>query len=276
MEKLSIITATHYRAGLLAERSIPSILKQTDKEFEWVVVNDGPDPKTRELVKNLKAECTIVYQEMEHPREGFGLCHGRNLGLSVASGEIVAYLDDDNALYPEYVKETKEYFGRNPEMKSSMAQQQRRRDVLQSGQVTKQGKPFISPKEGTTITELLQHRELFDSNGFGHYRSEAPEWNPKYKIFIDYEYWLQCLDRWGENSFCINPKVLVEYVQTTEGVIGRSSYGEWAVELNSLLKENRYASLKAEDIEVLKELAEKWQNKDKQNEIIPAFQEVSP
>jgi glycosyltransferase involved in cell wall biosynthesis len=274
MVKLSIITATYYRSKMLAERLIPSLLKQTDRQFEWVVVNDGPDPKTRELVKNLKTECPIVYREMEHSQEGFGLCHGRNLGLSVASGEIVAYLDDDNALYPEYVKETKEYFAQNPEVKSSMAQQQRRRDILQRGQVTKQGKPFISPKEGTGIDDLLQHRELFDSNGFAHYRSEAPEWNPNYKIFIDYEYWLQCLERWGVDSFHINPKVLVEYVQTTEGVIGRSNYGEWAVELSSLLKENRYASLKIGDVEVLEELVKKWQSKE--NELILAFKEVSP
>jgi glycosyltransferase involved in cell wall biosynthesis len=53
--KLSLITATYFRAELFSRRALPSVLEQTDLGFEWIVINDGADPET----KNLKNICAI-------------------------------------------------------------------------------------------------------------------------------------------------------------------------------------------------------------------------
>jgi len=50
---------------------------------------------------------------------GFGLCHARNLGLSAASGELVSYLVDDNAIAPEFIAQTKQFSQSNPTVKCS-------------------------------------------------------------------------------------------------------------------------------------------------------------
>lgn len=49
--KLTVITATHKRAEKLASVAKPSILAQTVKSFEWIIVNDGRDIATRYLIE---------------------------------------------------------------------------------------------------------------------------------------------------------------------------------------------------------------------------------
>lgn len=90
--KLTLITATHNRAKKLASITLPSVLAQKNRNFEWVIVNDGCDAATREIVAAIQADFALTYLEMDHPTSGFGLCHARNLGLEAASAEIVAYL----------------------------------------------------------------------------------------------------------------------------------------------------------------------------------------
>ncbi|MBW4443849.1 MAG: hypothetical protein KME10_22005 [Plectolyngbya sp. WJT66-NPBG17] len=53
-------------------------------------------------------------------------------------------------------------------------------------------------------------------------------------------------------------------------MIGQSSYGEWATELHRLLNEDCYSALTG-DVEALRQLIQKWQDKQRQNESIPAF-----
>lgn len=260
--KLSVITATHHRSHLLKTRALPSVLNQSDSEFEWIVINDGRDLQTRELIQPFP----VVYREMDHPDTGFGLCAARNLGLLIATGEIVAYLDDDNAIAPSFVAEIKAFFQQNPHIRCCMVQQHRRRNIIQNGQLIKQGEPFISPASSSTAKDLIQHKALFDSNGFAHFRENAPSWNPEYKVFADYEYFLQCIDRWGSDRFSILPTILVDYVQTSEGVIGRSTYSEWARELSNLLQHKVLTDI---DRQILNQLIQKWQHKADQS--ISAF-----
>ena len=47
---LTVFTPTYNRAYILP-RLYESLLKQTDRNFEWVIVNDGSTDNTRELVK---------------------------------------------------------------------------------------------------------------------------------------------------------------------------------------------------------------------------------
>jgi len=71
-------------------------------EVEHVVVSDGPDPDLRELLSDVD----VVYAEVaEHAVDdcNYG-ARARNRGLEVASGDLIAYLDDDNAFMPHHVE----------------------------------------------------------------------------------------------------------------------------------------------------------------------------
>lgn len=213
------------------------MFQQTELDFEWVIVNDGKDADTRNLVQSTELPFTHQYLEIDHPQEGFGLCIARNIGVESARGEYVCYLDDDNSLRPEFIATILTWIKQYPHSRFILPQQWRRRDVLKDGQVIKQGKPFISPSAETTLDDLIAQRSLFDSNGFTHKRTDAPRWNPSYRVFCDYEFFIQCVGQCNASSlaeFLFNPEVLVNYIQTTNGVIGQSGYGEWARELQQL------------------------------------------
>jgi len=150
-------------------------------------------------------------------------------------------------------------------------QQHRRRDVVKAGQTVREGNPFVSPAAGTSVEALIRQHELFDSNGFTHFRQDSPRWNPQFKVFVDYEYFLQCLNQWGREGFGLNEQVLVDYIQSTEGAIGQSSYQDWAEELQVLLS-GAYGLTKRE-VDALSLLAQRWQNKALQHNFIPAFQQ---
>lgn len=216
------------------------MLQQTVLDFEWIVINDGKDEATRKLILLTELPFAHQYLEIDHPQESFGLCISRNLGIEAARGEYVCYLDDDNGLRPNFVTTLLTWIEQQPQYRIFLPQQWRRRDVLKDGQVIKQGTPFVSPNDKTTFEDLITQRSLFDSNGFTHRRMGAPKWNPRYRIFCDYEYFLQCVSQsdcaWG-NDFIFNPEILVNYVQTTDGIIGQSGYGEWARELQQLYDE---------------------------------------
>ncbi|GAP99859.1 glycosyltransferase family 2 protein [Leptolyngbya sp. NIES-2104] len=256
--QISLVTATHLRAQILQQQALPSILNQTDMNFEWIVINDGCDAQTRSLIKQLQAPCSIVYLEFDHPATGFGLCHARNLGIEAASNSLIAYLDDDNTIVPHFIEQTHQFFSHHPDTRYSMAVQQRQRNVEENGTIVRAGQPFLSPPPDCTLTDLIEQRSLFDSNGFTHYRENAPRWNPEYKVFADYEYLLQCVQLWGREPFKLQSQPLVQYIQSSMGVIGRSTYSEWADELQSILESRDDHALTESEMAMLTQSLESW------------------
>jgi glycosyltransferase involved in cell wall biosynthesis len=270
--KISVITATRDRADILENHALSSLLSQTDPDFEWVLVNDGADPLTCQLVETLSSRFQITYLETMYPADGFRLAHARNKGLQAATGDIVCYLDDDNSFEPNYTREIRAFFRSNPHLAFVMAQQSRHRDVYRDGCLVRQGKTFVSPVKEASTQDLVLHRQLFDSNGFAHLRRDAPEWNPAYRIFIDYEYFLQCLNAWGDTSFGILQSVLVNYVQSSEGIIGKSTYRDWAEEIDRLcVNGTDYPSIDVEVMNSLMALSENWKARTDCHQTLPAF-----
>jgi hypothetical protein len=165
------------------------------------------------------------------------------------------------------------WFAQHPNCDCCLPQQWRRRDVKRDGQTVKQGTPFVAPAPNTTIKDLITQRSLFDSNGFTHRSNNSLSWNPTYRIFCDYEFFLQCLDqRWKcARAFKLLPEILVDYIQTTEGVIGASTYRDWADELLQLYRSRfQYDSLKNNDGAWLEKAIQQYQRKGSQS--VSAFQ----
>ena len=268
--KLSLITGTYQRPQTLAQKALPSVLAQavSPSNFEWIVVNDGADPATAALIRGLDVPFPVIHIPICHSADGFGLCHARNAGLEAARGDVVAYLDDDNSLDPRFAAQTLQFFHAHPAIECCLPQQRRQRISSK-----KQGKPFISPMANCTTAELIRHDQLFDSNGFAHRRVGAPRWNPEFRIFCDYEYFLQSLGAWGTNAFAIQPEVLVNYVQTTAGVIGQSCYGDWARELELICHRGEHYPIIHPYLPDLSAISARWRAKAER--AIAAFQPAS-
>jgi glycosyltransferase involved in cell wall biosynthesis len=98
---ITVVTPTWQRHDILINRCLPSVAAQT-VPVEHIVVSDGPDPVLRELL----ASTDVVYVEVdEHHTEGVNVGGwARNRGLEFASGDLIAYLDDDNVFRPNHVE----------------------------------------------------------------------------------------------------------------------------------------------------------------------------
>jgi glycosyltransferase involved in cell wall biosynthesis len=277
MSKLSIITVTKLRPQLL---SIPidSLKAQSSQDFEWIIINDGEDIATRDLISNSHLNFPHTYLDMVHPDSGFALSYGRNRAVVMAQGDIITYLDDDNTFKPNFVAETIAFFEHHPQVNYAMPIQQRRRDIIQDGVVIKRGKEFFSPTSDCTVEDLITHQQLIDSNGFVHRNGRylSLTWNPELKIYIDYEFLLKCICHWGKESFAINPSILVNYVQTNQGTIGKSNYQDWAEELKWIIdRQEVYPCLDERDLLTLDRLKDKYLSQHQEVQQIAAFTDRS-
>ena len=93
---VSVIIPTHNRADFL-KSSIASVLSQTYGDFEIIVVDDNSSDHTHEVIKGIK-DNRIKY--IRH-RENRGPSAARNTAIASATGEYIAFLDDDDEWIPE-------------------------------------------------------------------------------------------------------------------------------------------------------------------------------
>lgn len=99
---VSIIIPSFNRCHLLGQ-TLKSILNQIHKEWECLVVDDGSKDYTEELMEFYTEDPRIKFLK----RESFpkGASHCRNIGLKSAKGEYCIFLDSDDMLLPDCLKE---------------------------------------------------------------------------------------------------------------------------------------------------------------------------
>ena len=106
---ISVCVATHNRPRLLIERSIPSILSQTYSNLELIVVGDGCSDKTTELLAKIgdpRLKFINLPERGRYPDESMRQwmvagTQAMNHAMSLARGDYVTHLDDDDEYLPE-------------------------------------------------------------------------------------------------------------------------------------------------------------------------------
>lgn len=94
---ITILTPTYNRASLLP-RLFDSLLRQTNKDFEWIVVDDGSTDDTREVVANLKEKCGGAFPMGYVYKANGGKHMAINIGAECARGELLFIADSDDLL----------------------------------------------------------------------------------------------------------------------------------------------------------------------------------
>ena len=109
--KISVIIPSYKTAHLIAE-CLDSVLAQTYKDFEVIVVNDG-SPDTPELEKALGPYMgRIVYIKQENKRAA----GARNAAIQQARGEFLAFVDSDDSWYPDHLASQMQLFAEDPSL----------------------------------------------------------------------------------------------------------------------------------------------------------------
>ncbi len=136
--KISCIIPTCDRAEYLAE-TLKSVLAQSEAPYEIIIVNNGGSPVV--LPENIKNK-VIVYDIVPYA----GVAQARNFGASMASGDYLAFLDDDDLWNPDYLRNIKKAL-----TEESAACVISRLDQLHGDQI----KPFRNPQNNITIANIL-------------------------------------------------------------------------------------------------------------------------
>lgn len=100
-QRVTAVITTHKREPEIVERALKSILAQTHPDMEVIVVDDSPaEFPLREAVAQMVKGYGITYIPHEKCQ---GACVARNTGLSHATGDFIAFLDDDDEWKPEKI-----------------------------------------------------------------------------------------------------------------------------------------------------------------------------
>jgi glycosyltransferase involved in cell wall biosynthesis len=140
--RFSVIIPTYQHAEFIA-RTIGYVVDQTFLDFEIIVVDNGSTDGTDEAVGSIEDD-RITY----HWQEGSGLpANSRNVAVSMARGELVAFLDSDDVWYPQKLARVEEAFSARADL-----------DVFCHGvEIISNGKP-----SGTRAYELAEGEHAYE------------------------------------------------------------------------------------------------------------------
>lgn len=110
---VSVVTPTKNRVKLLPE-TLDSVAAQTMPDWEHIVVDDGSDDGTSELMAARAADPRVRYIKRNCERAGANVC--RNIGLRAASAPYVVMLDSDDVLGPGCLARRAEVMQRNADL----------------------------------------------------------------------------------------------------------------------------------------------------------------
>ena len=99
MPRITVIVPTHNRCKPLLERCLPSIWKQTYKDYELIIWDDA---STDDTFDKLKFKNLIYHRNPKN----MGKSYSVNKAVKIAKGEFIVVVDDDNALAPQFLELT--------------------------------------------------------------------------------------------------------------------------------------------------------------------------
>ncbi len=107
MARVSVLIPC-YNVGHYLCEALDSVLRQTYTDYEIIVVDDGSEDDTPEIVSRYPS---VKYIQCEHK----GISAARNTALFHANGEFVVFLDADDYWLPEKLKKQVAYLDAHPE-----------------------------------------------------------------------------------------------------------------------------------------------------------------
>ena len=205
MKEMSVVVTT-YMHGKYIRASIDSVLAQTFNDYELIIIDDESPDNTEEEVSRFK-DSRLRYLRQKHS----GLpAHSRNIGIKVATGRLIAFLDGDDKWYPEKLARCYEVFQQHPEV-----------DLVCHNEVMRDasGKLIKEQSYGPQVSQMFR-RLLFRGNCLSPSATVVKREalleegflfreDPIFFMAEDYDLWLRLSKRY---RFHFLPEVLGEFI----------------------------------------------------------------
>jgi len=107
---VSIITAVYNGEKYIAG-AIESVLRQTYNDWEYIIVDDGSEDGTEDIIKKYLADKRIIFIKQANN----GCSSARNRGIETAQGELIAILDADDEFLHDKIEKQVKYMSENPD-----------------------------------------------------------------------------------------------------------------------------------------------------------------
>ena len=234
MMNISVVIPTYNRIELL-KRSIDSVINQTIKPSEIIIVDDGSNDGTEAMVKKKYDSLKLIKQKNK------GASAARNSGIKASSGEWICFLDSDDEWKNDKLEKQIIAVANNSDykffhsneiwIKNGKRINQKKKHKKYGGDIFKKCLDMcrISP------SSVLIDKSIFEEIGF---------FNENLVVCEDYELWLRICDQY--KVFFIDEPLIIKY----GGHQGQLSYSIDSIECHrikaleyllstSLSKENR-------------------------------------
>ncbi|MBP6962562.1 glycosyltransferase family 2 protein [Candidatus Saccharibacteria bacterium] len=223
---VSIITPTYNRAHTI-QTAIDSVLAQTYRDWEMIIVDDGSIDNTEVIVLKNK-DARIKYLK----KENGGASRARNYGIEYATGKWIMYLDSDDELLPMCIETMMVWADKSPKTVFAIPRSERKLELYENGKLVQTIDDSEDTPEEFTIQDIFERNAGFSCNGFMHLKNlydEGIKWDPDCKLMEDWELMLSIGDRYPD-GFMYVPVVLQRYTQRfgSDNLVSQTTYGDWA------------------------------------------------
>ena len=178
--EISIIVCSYNRAKYL-NRCIDSVINQSFPDWELVIVDDGSQDNTFEIVNSyINNFQKIRYLKHQNKKQ----CYAKNAGIQASFGKYITFLDSDDAYQPNHLKSRLDYMKNNPEI-----------DLIEGGFFSEEEimvADYYQPGELINLRECVlgptffgKREVFFELQGFKHmtYGEDTDLWARAEKIF---------------------------------------------------------------------------------------------
>lgn len=149
-----------YNGERFLGEALESVLAQTYQPLEVIVVDDGSTDETARIARHYGDRVRYVWQP------NAGETSARNLGITVAQGEYIAFLDADDVWHSEKLEQQTARFQEQPHLDLCFTQFQHFwMAELAEEEKRYQGHPLSKPLVAYSIGTLLVRRQSFDTFG---------------------------------------------------------------------------------------------------------------
>lgn len=239
-DKISIVIPFFNRIPTLLE-AIKSVLSQSYSNIEVLLIDDGSTDDITPLKELEDSRLRYIYQEHK------GTSAARNLGISLSSGEYIAFLDSDDVFLPgklekqiSYMKTHKLQFSHTSYLRMNM--QGKPKQLINSGRFSGKVFPRILASCGIATSTVMIRREVLNNLRF----KESIELGEDVCLWIDiaYSYTVGGIDepltsvRIGRTTAVFNiEKQRIAYLNIVDHIIKNPLYIVNEHEIHLLLKD---------------------------------------